>query len=331
MTVEGKNLRGDFREVDDDSVEVFEQYPVASWSVPGADTLYFPVESIKEDGGNRIVLRERPYRDGAKLDDTGSKAKRWVLSIRFDNSIQEPGLNNGGKSLYPEVVNALIASADKHETGDLVVPTRGSIRARLETYGRTEVYAERDCATCSFTFVQDNEDNVDAASFTAPTASANARQKADEAVFSAQSEGAWDGSLQDLNEAAGTLEGIANAPGDAIHQVEETANIVLGAADRVVKAFSNTSKEGRTQFLQPRGNSTERKVLQLQDMAGREKVSQKRGRRRLVSRVFKQDYSLAAIATIVQQDYVDLVEINPQLENPLLVPAGDIVRVFDNA
>ena len=48
--------------------EIFEKMPAAQFTVAGL-TLGFPVLRIQQSGGNRIVKRERPYRDGAKLDD----------------------------------------------------------------------------------------------------------------------------------------------------------------------------------------------------------------------------------------------------------------------
>jgi hypothetical protein len=68
----------------DDPTAIFEQYPVASFAVRG-DPIYFAVESIEEDGGNRIVRRRRPYRDGAKLDDTGSNEKVFTLTARAND------------------------------------------------------------------------------------------------------------------------------------------------------------------------------------------------------------------------------------------------------
>ena len=147
---------------------VFEQYPSASWSVGTQVALVFPVTEITEEGGNRIVLRERPYRDGAKVDDIGSKAKSWSLKAIFENTINE-GLIQNGQPLYPGVLNELIRSFDQHETGDLIVPTVGKVRARAQSYVRTERNDERDYATVEFKFVQDNEDAIDATSFTLPT------------------------------------------------------------------------------------------------------------------------------------------------------------------
>jgi len=105
-------------------LEEFEQYSVASWTVNNR-TLAFPAKVINDNGGNRIVQRERPFRDGAKLDDTGSRATVWAFEVLFENSIEESGLEINAMPLYPDVINAIIESFKTHETGDLVVPTVG--------------------------------------------------------------------------------------------------------------------------------------------------------------------------------------------------------------
>src|SRR5262245_15019791 len=107
--------------------ETFEDYEVCSWKVgQRSGTLKFPVSSIQESGGNRIVERNRPYRNGAKLDDVGSNATKWTIEAVFENSIMEgeKGLDQN-VLLYPNVLNAVLDSFRIHGTGDLVIPTRG--------------------------------------------------------------------------------------------------------------------------------------------------------------------------------------------------------------
>ncbi|HZL96151.1 MAG TPA: DNA circularization N-terminal domain-containing protein, partial [Vicinamibacterales bacterium] len=105
--------------------EIFPRYPPASWQVPGRALITFLVEDIQEDGGNRLVAHERPYRDGAKHDDTGSRAKRWAITSPSYNDHTEEGVE---QNQYPAVLNALIDSFDVHETGTLTLPTRGAVR-----------------------------------------------------------------------------------------------------------------------------------------------------------------------------------------------------------
>jgi prophage DNA circulation protein len=308
---------------------VFPKYPIASWEVIGSPRLAFPVVSVSESGGNRLVERERPYRDGAKLDDTGSKAKRWELTVLFHNSIEEPGLEvNGGQALYPNTLNSLIDTFELHRTGDLVVPTRGLVRARAAEYRRQEDADNPDSATVTFTFVEDNEDSVDIASFTAPTANADAARLGEQTTFDAQSIGLDSLSLADLNEFAAGLESLANAPGDLLVDLDSQAAIVIGAVNRVAAAFSHPSQEGRDLLDDPESSRTHRKLERLKQIASDSEARSSRGRPRTTTVVVSEDSSLFRVSAALKQSFDDLLVINPRLVNPLFIPAGTPINVF---
>lgn len=306
---------------------IFEQYPVGTWKVGSLPALKFPVCSISESGGNRIVERERPYRDGSKLDDTGSKAKRWALKVQFENSIQEEGLDET-KPLYPDILNEMIASFDIHETGDLTVPTRGKVRARAESYSRDEVESDRDGAVVTFNFVEDNEDNVGAQQFEQLNINASARRLTEQTVFSATSEGMWSTSLADINEFASELEAFANFPGDVVADVDSQASIVVGACNRVGRAFSREDKANRDLLNDPELSQTQRKLEETKDMAGRARGESYRGRPRPVPFYVAGNTDLFTIAAKLGQLPEDLISINPNVD-PLFVPARSVVQVLE--
>jgi len=312
--------------------DVFEKYPPGQWrAAAGEPVLAFPVISIEEGGGNRIVERERAYRDGSKLDDTGSKAKRWMLHAKFENTIDEPSLSavNGSTPLYPDVLNALIDSFDRfHEQpGDLSVPTRGWVRARLEAYKRIEDPGEQDCADLQMTFVEDNEDSVDARAFTAPTANASARRLSGETTFDQQSDGIWGDDSVSLEEFAADLESWANAPGDAAQEVDRTSARVVGAANRILFAFSRPGGDGRDTLNDPEGSNTARKLHATKEIASSSGGSPDRGQPQVVSVVFERPQSLVTIAALLGRSFEDLLAANPQLDDPLYIPARTPVRV----
>lgn len=307
---------------------VFERYPPAQFTVAGR-TFAFPVVRISESGGNRIVERERPFRDGAKLDDTGSKAKRWTLDAYFENTILEKDLRaiNGGLALYPTVLNDLIFQFDVHETGDLVVPTVGKQRVRAESYTRNEAMDERDAASVTFVFVEDNEDKVDFRSITAPTANANARRLAQSTDLDAQSSGAWDGSLSDLSESMSDLEDQVNAPGEVAQDVDANAMRIQGNARRANRTFSEAGRPGRDLFNDPQNSRGPRKLARQQDLAGRESNKSRRGRPKLIEVVFGEDTTIFRVAAAVGQDPADLMAVNPELD-PFFIPKLTAVKVF---
>jgi prophage DNA circulation protein len=310
--------------------EVFGQYPSASWKVAGGAELVFPVEAISESGGNRIVPRERPYRDGAKLDDVGSSPVCWSFTCLFTNTIQEG--NKTSKPLYPNVLNEMIRSFSNHETGDLVVPTIGKVRARAKTYRRDESYDVRDSAKVTFEFEQDNEDKVDATAFKLPTVRATVVLQAETATFSAESDAAFDPTLADLNEFAAGLEAIASFPSDTLGDIDQQAGAVAAAAERVLNAFtskSNNPKEkARAMLSDPDGSITQRKLVQLQDTSWRARAEIRANTPPIVRQVFEVPMTIFDVAARLGQDTTKLLALNAGLD-PLFIPPGTVVKVFD--
>jgi hypothetical protein len=317
-------------DAEDEIQPVFEQYPAAEWKV-GNFRIRFPVCSIQETGGNRIVERERPYRDGAKLDDTGSKAKRWQIDTLFENSINEPDLTSGTSigPLYPDRLNDLLTTFDIHETGDLTIPTRGKVRARAESYTRNERESDRDDATLQLTFVEDNEDNVGAAQFELPTVEASARRIAEVCNFSAQSEGMWDGSLADLREFGSELEGLATAPGEVVNDIDTQASIVINTSNQVERTFTREDQENRDLLADPELSRTQRSLEESKDMAGRSRAEGRDGRSRLKPYLVPMPSDLFAVAASLGQPVGDLVAINRDVD-PLFLPANTIIMVFES-
>jgi hypothetical protein len=306
--------------------EVFRRYPPAQFTVAG-QTIAFPVQRIQESGSNRIINRERPYRDGAKLDDTGSTAKQWVLEAIFENTIRGLDSINGGAALYPDVLNDLIFLFDVHETGDLVVPTVGKKRVRATSYQRTESFEARDQAIVTFIFTEDNEDSVDFRSITAPTGAASARRLAETTSFSAQSVGAWDESFENVQEGGENLESASNGPGSVSQDVFTSATQVQGGSIRADQLFKNPARAGRSIMLDPASSSVERNLSQIRDLAARSKNESRGGRPRLIEIVFNSPTSLFRVSGVVHQSFDDLIDVNPTLD-PFYIPAFAPVKVF---
>ena len=337
MPIEDTSLRKNFRTVDPGIEEIFQQYPVAQWTADGGEPIAFPVVRIQESGGNRIVVRERPFRDGAKLDDTGTSPTEWSMTVLFENTLSEssnaePDLSAiNGVPLYPDVLNALIESFRTHETGDLVVPTRGAVRARCQSYSRSENATERDCATLEVTFLEDNEDNVDAQSFTAPSAAGSAGYIAAQTEFDEQSEGMFDLDIQDLNMAMAQLDGFVNAPGEYMQDLENGANTVMNNVDRAIELFSQPGIDGRDILLGPGGNKIERDLQKQKELAGQAKQSAVKGQQALITKKYEQAYSVYEIASLENKDAEELIGNNPQLPNLLVIPKNTPVRMYADA
>lgn len=310
---------------------VFEQYPAAYWEVDGKPRIYFPVDSIDEEIENRLIERERPYRDGAKIDDTGSKAKRWTLTSLFENSQDEPGLDNGGMALYPDALNALAESFDVHECGDLMLPTRGKRRARAKTMSRREEIEPRDGAKVTMVFVEDNEDALTPGKISPPSVHASARKVVGDTTFDAQSSGAWNGSLADLNEFMSELEALANAPDTYAGELQEMARKTRKTAEKAMELLSKAGDEATNLLLDPANSSLGRGLLKVADTAAGVEgdAANAPDRPRTASRSWETERTLASIAAELGQSFDDLMEINlGRIENPNKIEPGTVVRVF---
>jgi len=315
--------------------DVQERFPVASFTVRG-EWVIFPIEDDSLQGGNRIVEHARPYRDGAKLDDTGSQPRRWTLNAVFNNTIEEPGVPTE-PALYPDVMNRVIELFTQHETGDLFVPVDGKVRARAQAYQRTHSREEVDTGRLVLTFVEDNEDNVDAASFSRPSVYGSALRLAEVTQFTAEQEGVWSGDLQDLLEFCAELEGLMRAPGEYTAAVA----VQVRSAHRAIKSVLQTAQtvaQGRDESQQQTNailatyGVPVNTILQLQRLLDVTSyaTSEKNGQMpRPVPFVVTQKTTIYGIAADVRQPVAALLEINEQrIDDPFAIEPGTY-RVFE--
>lgn len=313
-----------------DAGEVFPQLKIGRFTA-GGRTIAFPVTKVAWTFGNRLVERERPYRDGAKVDDTGSKADRFCVEVLFENSIQEPGLETNGMPLYPDAVNELMAICRVHVTGDLELPDVDAIRARCLDIERIVSADIRDAAAVRITFVADNEDHVGARSIQAPSPKANARRLALAAEFDAQRAEVWDFNVRTLNTLVSQIETTLNRPHEVVQDTQLLAFQIRSAADRVRRAFTQFGVDGRDTLGQPRGHHVQRKLVDQEEMAGRAQLVAQGGKPTLIVLLLTVDSSIFQVAAELHQPVEDLIRINPQLPDPCDIPKGTRVRVFANA
>jgi prophage DNA circulation protein len=306
--------------------------PVCTWQAKGGAALAFPVESISEDGGNRLVPHERPYRDGARHDDTGSRPRTYTLRCTFFNGNDEPGVP--GEELFPDQLDKLIASFDIHETGTLTLPTRGPRRCRAASYAREDSYTEEDAATVTFNFVEDNEDDVTAASFTAPSARSVAHSNATLTTFSLEAAGVVSDDSNALIGLAQELEDLAASANDTVTDVEEKAGKINRSIERVAVAFSVPTGQALTAqqslLSDPSASLAARQAGQLRDLASRATADLLSSLPRVVTRTFDRQVSLIAIASPLGQDVEQLLSLNSSYADPLAIPAGRPIRIVES-
>lgn len=317
--------------------DIYSQYPSASWRVgEGGEAIIFPVLGITEAGGNRLVTQERPYRDGAKLDDTGSKARQWSFTAIFNNTITEGA--QSGVPLYPQTLRRLLRSFDIHETGTLTLPTVGIVRARAETYSRKETPEEDDQATLELTFVEDNEDALDRAQLNPPAVVATIVKLAEQTTFTVQKNGVWNDDLASLEERASEIEGLLLAPGRSVADVRAVAKAHRNSIRRVTDAATTAGSPifgdafaGRID--DPRSSDTHRRLRIMMDREAAAEEERASSRPRTMAFVVDVEVtSLFEVAARLNQDAEELLELNSaRVDDPFYLSRGEVIRVFESA
>ena len=277
-------------------------------------SVYFAVLSIKETGGNRLVKGVIPFRRGVKLDSTVEKERSWSIETVWHNTITEKGLLDSPR-LYPERMNAMLKLAKVQATGTLDLPLDRNLRVRCDSYTRVADRGMRDGEVITFEFVEDNEDDEIAAK--QASVKATIQTLVEEASFDADSIGGWNGSFEDLTQFASDLQGLMNAPGDAWAGIEQKADRVAAAADKIEGALTGDPDEAPVMA----------KLVDIADSAARAK-SEGQGSPKTVTRTFPAPTDIYTIAASLGQSPSQLLALNTGLRDPGDIPAGTPVVVL---
>lgn len=309
--------------------DVFESLPAASWQADGKDPIAFPVLTVRERMTRRVTPRRRAYKTGAKLDGTGRDHLVWELESLFHNGNDEVDTPT---DLYPDHLEKLLTSLEADETGTLTLPTRGPVRAKLKEWARTDAAEPRDAAKVDFTFWEDNEDTQVQTGFNKPSAKSSSQPTSQEATEALESAGAYSEDVGSLEELASGLESLANAPDEYLSQLEQQANQVIAAGDRIVRAFSNAASSAANEVTKlitdPENSRAGAVVKKLMDLAGSARV--RVGARVVVSKTYPRDLSVFDVSVDAGQSSDDLIALNPQLPDLYFIKAGTPVRMYQD-
>lgn len=305
----------------------FSEYPTAEWSVEGT-TVWFAVERLTERKVNRLIRHKRVYRDGARLDDTFQEAIEWTaVCLFFNDEEQEGGID--GATQYPDNLNEMCDSFDIHETGNLILPTRGPRRCRAESYERIESWDVRNAAAVTFVWVEDNEDDGEAAAFTAPSAKSQNLSVIEAVDFAFDIGGGDSGNLNDL---ASDVQGLAEAPGDYASQVEGQVNAVSNKAkiveESVTKATHEAKSEAETLFTDPEQARGVRALRKLRDNTAQILEDLAASTRPTITVTFPVVVAISDVAAKFSQTVEELSKLNGSLEDLLAIPIDTPVTVY---
>lgn len=311
----------------------FSKWPPITWTV-GGKTHLIPQITCKRTFGNRLAAHKRPYRKGARHDNTGPDPVSWELTLAAGRTVHEfdPRVP---ADYYPAGYTALLDSFDLEETGTLVTPF-GERRCKaangMASWGRADQGV--DAVGITLTFIEDNEDDTDLGSFSLATARTAGPGQVDTFLGFAVQSGAGAGDFFDsLKEASRELQALANYPGDAIGEMVTRIQIITTSTVDVVDAYASAPQgavERMSALLQdPLAGPALRKLEEFLDTACRaaEDEARRRGKARTV-RTYDREVSIYDVAAELEQDCADLMNINSALPDMFEIPRGTPIQVF---
>lgn len=295
-------------------------FAVMSFKVGGVK-LAFACLHDDAEGGNRIVRFPRPYRDGEKLDDTGAEARVWTPIAVFGNDVKEPGLDPA-IPVYPDLMARVLRLFATHETGDLVTPHDGVVRARAHKWKRVTPEDFVDYAAVHLTFIEDSEDSVGAEQFSRPGVSGRNQILADETRFSLELEDNWSDVILEVQVLASELEGLMRAPGRAVEDAQARTRSLAHSLERVIATAQEVTGLSRAEGTSPPAPAAEIRLHQLLDLAAAAAAERQSTAPERIPYVVKQPTSIFYIASRVKQPVEALLDLNWKIEDPFYVRPG---------
>lgn len=312
-----------------DSADAWEDLGPASYQADGEAVIAFNVVVLKEKGGIGLVKHKRPFQDGWKLDSTGADGDEFPIDFIFHPDVDEG--DTGTDTIWPDRLEALIKQFKLGKTATLHLPWKRNLRVKAYTWERTaDAGANRGGETLSVTFCQDNEDNLDREAFEAVSVKSQLERRADATTFDLDSNGAFDGSIEDITELAANLVGLMNAPGDYAAAIAQQASRVRRAASFLIDSLTSAAT-GRGQLNDPDGARAHQGLLDLLDFAAAAQGEAQEHLPRTITVRYPTDRTIYDIATERRQSARDLISINDALEDPGFIPANTPVLVFVGA
>jgi prophage DNA circulation protein len=290
----------------------------------GGDPVAFIVVSREKRSGNRLARRDRPYRNGTKLDHVGNKEDEFSVVCVFHNAITEAGIGDD-PPLWPDRLNALEAVLASDQVLTLNLPWERNIRCRADNWTRGAIPDVRDGESLTVTFIRDNEDNLDGAAVEHVSPRAVLNRAVDEAIFDAEREGVFVG--ESLSTAVRELQAALAAPGDFRNDIETQSRAVISSIESLQKAIADR-RDGDAKGNDPATALFRQQLAEIRELAARSLDSANTGLPSYLERRFPALRNIFDIARELEQDASELIKLNPQIPDLGAIPAGTPVRVF---
>lgn len=284
----------------------------------------FVVLNVGRRGSNRNPKRVRPFREGWKLDHTGTDGEVLTLDCMFGSDVKEPDVDNE----WPSALERAIDVFKTGKTGTLNLPWRRGIRCKADTWDTAASSSEnRGHETLRVQFSEDNEDNLDRTAVQVVSVKATIQRSVEAAQFDAESEGMDLFAIEDITQLAADVVGLLNAPGDRAAALLHAGNRLRLAVKTVAEAFSS-GEPGRDQMNGPEGANARLRLLELAELGARAVGEGRSKQRKTRTITYSRTRDIWSIATEEGQNARELMTINEQIEDFAFIPAGTPVRLF---
>lgn len=107
----------------------FRPLSLGTWSVT------FPVTSIQTKGGHRLALHEAYKRPGADVEACGREPYTFTVAVPLVN---DPGLVTRYGTLFPDLMNAVIAAIESNPVLTFTHPIEGTLNVGVKSWSRTD-------------------------------------------------------------------------------------------------------------------------------------------------------------------------------------------------
>lgn len=305
--------------------------PAISWQPDGGDVITFTASHIDEAFENRTVKRERPYREGAKLDDTGRGPITWSITSDMFDGLVEDGVD---AAQFTSIEPKLFLACQTGKTGFLTLPTRGIVRAKVQSWSRGDDTSERDVAAVRITWTEDNEDDVDFYAFYEFSARSTAQSFANIAVEDLGALGISDADTQVIVTSAKKLEEAAKSPGTNLQEVEAQAR-KLSALCAKVEGYYTSGPPGVDSITNllgvPDAYSALRNLRNLRDTAQRAIYEQVSAKPKVKVVRFDLPMSVITVALETSNTFEDVLSLNKNLLDLFVILPRTPIKVYDRA
>lgn len=128
--------------------------------IPAAyNSVQFPCQSVKTDGGHNIVEHKRVDRDGVVIENTGRKPNAYAITIPWLNGLETGNGESWPSSLYPDQYALFLAQIEDRSPGTLTHPEFGDRLVAPVTWSTDLAPGQRGGVIMSVQFIETVEVN----------------------------------------------------------------------------------------------------------------------------------------------------------------------------